>query len=548
MILSHFFSKADQSVSLRKQIVTLFILLSGALALFGAVLLTSQKYADGDEAVVGIMAKHILTKGERPLFFYGQVYGGGGAIEAYLTTIPFAIFGVSTIALKSVALCFWLVTIALCYLFCLRYYNYLTAIFSSIVLITATALIEWHLKMRGGYAATPMFFMIILMCFSHLVDKGYQRGWQFLLLGLFCGAAYYNLELIFPFLFTLLLFSLFWRQLFWKWKPALLTAAGFVIGASPLFLYNFTHNFINFRYVFGRGAAPDGSSNFLSNLYHLITVYLPRFFVGSNIGDYIDNPPILAYLEYAIYFALFIYLGTKIWPQAIKLAGSFLSSASVKRNGSAADIETLLVAYLIICPIIFSVSGNIGNAETGLRYLLPLYPALAMVAARAVHRLWMEQNRIFNVAGSVILIALVVCGSINHLAYIGKSWVYDDVFIEGQGVVHRQTSGESISKMIDFLNKRQISRVWSTYFVQWRLLFESNEKIVASSYRLMPGADTLRYPLYDSIVWEQGGPQAIILHYEDTQYEDAQLVLLEQSMIKGYEREIIGEYVILIPK
>ena len=124
MIFSRLFVEAGQPVSRRKEIVTLFFLLSVALVLFGAVLLTSQKYADGDEAVVGIMARHILTKGERPVFFYGQPYGGGAAIEAYLATIPFAIFGPSSIALKSVALCFWLVTIALCYLFCLRRFNY----------------------------------------------------------------------------------------------------------------------------------------------------------------------------------------------------------------------------------------------------------------------------------------------------------------------------------------------------------------------------------------------------------------------------------------
>jgi hypothetical protein len=536
MIFSRFFSKANRPVSLRKQIVTLFILLSGALVLFGAVLLTLQKYADGDEAVVGIMAKHILTKGERPLFFYGQVYGGGGAIEAYLATIPFAIFGTSSIALKSVALCFWLVTIALCYLFCLRYYNYVTAIFSSIILIMATALIEWHLKMRGGYAAIPMFFMIILMCFSYLVDKGSQGGRQFLLFGLFCGAAYYNLEIILPFLFTLLLFSLFWRHIFWKWKPALLTVAGFIIGASPLLLFNLTHEFINFRYVFGQGAGHDGQ-NLFSHLYTLIIIYLPRFFVGRNVDEYISNPPTMAYLEYAIYLVLFVCLSIKIWPQVIKLAVSLLSPAGVKRNDSPADIETLLVVYLIIYLIIFSVSGSIGS---GPRYLLPLYPALAIVAARGVNWLCMDQNRMFNVAGIILLIALVVFGSINHLACIGKGWVNDDVFIQGQGLVHRQTSGETISKIIDFLNKRQVSRVWCTYFVQWRLLFESNEEIVASSYKLMPGADTLRYPLYDAIVWEHGGPQAIILHHEDTQ--------LEQSMINGYEREVIGEYVVLIPK
>jgi hypothetical protein len=539
MKLSRFFAKANQPVSPGKQTATLLILLSGALILFGAVLLTSQKYEDGDEAVVGVMARHILTKGERPLFFYGQVYGGGGAIEAYLATIPFTLFGTSPVALKSVALCIWLVTITLCYLFCLRRFNYVTALFSSILLITATALIEWHLKMRGGYAAIPMFFMVILMCFSHLVDQGAQGGWPFLLLGLFCGAAYYNLEIIFPFLLTVLLFSLLWRHIFWKWKPALLTAAGFMISASPLLLFNLTHDFVNLRYVLGQGAG-SGGQNLFSNLYTLLFIYLPGFFVGRNVDDYVSNPPILAYLEYVLYLTLFICLSIKLWPHARKLAGTFLASAGASRDDLPADIETLLAAYLVIYLTLVSVSGNIGLSP---RYLLPLYPALAILAARGVHWLWMDQNRLLNVTGILLSIALVVFGSINHLAYIGQSRVNDDVLIRGQGLVNRESSGETISKMIEFLNRRQISRVWCTYFVQWRLLFESNEAIVASSDNLIPGADTLRYPLYDAIVWEHGGPQAVILHHED-----AQLASLEQSMTPGYEREMIGDYVVLIPK
>src|SRR5262245_17158176 len=99
-------------MSPRRQLTTLVVLLCVALLLLGSVLLTSQRYEDGDEGVVGIMARHVLTKGEHPLFFYGQLYGGGGAIEAYLAAPVLAAFGSSPVALKSVALCFWLATIA----------------------------------------------------------------------------------------------------------------------------------------------------------------------------------------------------------------------------------------------------------------------------------------------------------------------------------------------------------------------------------------------------------------------------------------------------
>ncbi len=53
---------------------------------------------DGDEAVFGIQAEHIL-RGEHPVYFYGQVYMG--SLEAYLVAILFAIFGSSVWVLRS---------------------------------------------------------------------------------------------------------------------------------------------------------------------------------------------------------------------------------------------------------------------------------------------------------------------------------------------------------------------------------------------------------------------------------------------------------------
>ena len=47
---------------------------------------------NGDEALVGIQAQHIL-RGERPTYFYGQVYMG--SLEAYLIALLFALFGSS---------------------------------------------------------------------------------------------------------------------------------------------------------------------------------------------------------------------------------------------------------------------------------------------------------------------------------------------------------------------------------------------------------------------------------------------------------------------
>ncbi len=56
---------------------------------------------DADEAIVGLMARHIL-EGEFPMFYWGQLYGGPH--EPLLTAGFFQLLGPSTLVLKVVAL------------------------------------------------------------------------------------------------------------------------------------------------------------------------------------------------------------------------------------------------------------------------------------------------------------------------------------------------------------------------------------------------------------------------------------------------------------
>jgi hypothetical protein len=72
---------------------------------------------DGDEALLGIQAEHIL-QGARPIYFYGIPYFG--SLEAYLVALLFAVFGPSVAALRAetiaislalVAATWWLATL-----------------------------------------------------------------------------------------------------------------------------------------------------------------------------------------------------------------------------------------------------------------------------------------------------------------------------------------------------------------------------------------------------------------------------------------------------
>ncbi|HKS71195.1 MAG TPA: hypothetical protein VJQ45_12285, partial [Ktedonobacterales bacterium] len=78
------------------------LLLLALAAIYRLVLLARGWPAlDSDEAVIGLMARHILH-GERPTFFWGQNYMG--PFEAYFAALLFALFGSSTFVLGLSAL------------------------------------------------------------------------------------------------------------------------------------------------------------------------------------------------------------------------------------------------------------------------------------------------------------------------------------------------------------------------------------------------------------------------------------------------------------
>jgi hypothetical protein len=73
----------------------LFLVVLGRSAIF---VLFPESYFDADQAIVGLMAKHLAGLRAFPVFLYGQTYMLG--VEAWLAAPLFALFGVSATVLK----------------------------------------------------------------------------------------------------------------------------------------------------------------------------------------------------------------------------------------------------------------------------------------------------------------------------------------------------------------------------------------------------------------------------------------------------------------
>jgi hypothetical protein len=142
-----------------RRVLTFAVIALSAVAARLPFLLRADRFFDADEAVEGLMARHI---GDHPLFLWGQRYKG--TPEVFLTSAAFHIAGSSVVALKAVTLaCF---VVFLCVNFRL-----LDRVFSRRVAWTATAffivgppsLVLWTLSGSAEMVMTFLAGAILLL-------------------------------------------------------------------------------------------------------------------------------------------------------------------------------------------------------------------------------------------------------------------------------------------------------------------------------------------------------------------------------------------------
>ena len=168
---------------MRRHALFVGILVLIAAARF-AILLTSQTHVHRDEAIIGLMGKHILEGRYFPLYMYGQPYNAGAAWEAYLAAIAFALFGVSGIALKGCIVVLSLVGLFLFYQMCLALYDQRTAVLATLVFAITPSLLKWHFQVRG-YSWYFLSIPVLTLLFLSIESTPNRRWSRFFYLALF---------------------------------------------------------------------------------------------------------------------------------------------------------------------------------------------------------------------------------------------------------------------------------------------------------------------------------------------------------------------------
>jgi len=160
----------------------IFLLLLLGMALRATFLLFPQSAIDSDNALYGLMAKHI-TEGEFPLFTYGQHYMG--ALESYVAALFFLLFGVSGHALKLSPYLFSILFLAAVYLLGTELYGRRPALWALACAAAAPpTLLVWSSAPRGGYSETLFFGTALLWLALRIIRREGGSPWEWAALGM----------------------------------------------------------------------------------------------------------------------------------------------------------------------------------------------------------------------------------------------------------------------------------------------------------------------------------------------------------------------------
>jgi len=469
------------SKALREAYVIPFLLI-GILTLAVLIRLYLLEYPlgslDSDEAIEGLMAKHILTQQERPILYYYLPYMGG--LKAHLAALVFYFFGVSAAGLKGVSAFFFLVFVFLMFIFARKLTDPQTALLTTLILTISPAFLALRSIYAGAAYMEVLAFgtalLVILVKILYPVEfqaEGLSKDSKvpdplrwYSLAGFLAGVGFWTNPLIIYYLLTFLFFWFLKDKLFIFRRSFVVFLLFFVIGVFPLLIWNLEHQWGTYAFFAGEEKTPMDSQllQFPANLHNLLTQAFPilvgthRQYDGVNlVGD-------LSYVVLGVYLLSFVYaLG-----RYDRSLSSLLRLSLPPRPGLEIPIVLTFVIVLLFC---VSKFGTLAQVP---RYLLPLYSALPLFLALLLLRIKKSSTVLF-----VLLLSSVLGAN-----FLGILSIHENSRLKAR----------AFQTFLHILQDRHIRYVSTDYWIAYRITFASNEEIICSP-NLGPTPED-KYPAY----------------------------------------------------
>lgn len=425
---------------------------------------------DGDNAVVALMAKHIL-EGRHYAFFWGQSYMG--SLEAYSIATAARAFGLNDLVLRGVPLAYALLYMASFHALGRRLGGEALGRVSLVLAALCPPLLAaWSSAPRGGYAEMLFLGQLALLLALSIVQEKREDRKQVLLvaLGFVAGLAFWTNLVSLGFLLTAatILFCCD-RRLFVR-PAAVLGVAAFVLGSLPLWLHNLRHGFDTFTLLTSSrsGASP------LAAARSLLVAHGPKILgIRDLVGEQaILLPPLGWLIGGVIVFGLG-------WEIAARVRDLWRFLRGLREEPG---LEVCIVLLTIVLALYLPSRYATWNTQ---RYLLPLYSALIPLLAAS----WLRCRERFPAAAGLVALAAFV------------------VLARGAWTAHQEFSGPmrapgSLPEVVQFLETRGIRHGYADHSEALVNTYRSGERVILVDWAIG------RYPVREIADWR---PNALLV-------------------------------------
>ena len=500
------------------------------LALKAALLLSGRLTFGSDEAILALMARHIL-RGARPIFYYGQSYMG--ALDAYLIALSFLLFGQTVLAVRLVQVTLYAGVLITTYLLAHRLSgDRLASTLSALFIALPPVFFSLYTTSTlGDYVEILLLNnLLFLIGWDILEGRKSAAGW-WLVAGLLGGLGWWSLPLIVVSLAPLTVRGVLTFRRRMPWGKVGLLVLGFLVGASPWLgavLSGGGGEVVGFllRGPADPGLAGDALAALGARLASLVLFNLPALFG-------LRPPWAVTWIALPVGLLLVPFYFLVVWQAARQATSGDVPAFRRAALGTLLMGGGLLLAIFVLSPFGVDPSG---------RYLLPLYPLLALFAGDWLGRAWRGSRSRLN---RLVLAGLVaLCLGYNLWGNIHAAADPYGLTTQFNPITHIPNDHDD--DLIAFLDSIGVDRGYANYWVAYRLAFLTGERIILVPrlpYKLdmsySPADD--RYPPYDEAV-----RQAERIVYVTSNHPDLDSRLGQRFERLGitYRRRSIGPYTV----
>jgi len=439
---------------------------------------------NSDEAVVGLMARHIL-QGERPVFFYGQAYMG--SLDALLVAIGFYLFGEQVWVIRLVQSLIFLGVMITTYSLGIKVFGSqkTAALAVAFLAVPSVNVILYTTASLGGYGEALLIGNLVLLEGLRIADKLSEQKDRFLtadwlVLGFLIGLGFWAFGLTLVYSIPTVIFLIYSIQkarqgfqvtpetssvsdeyesrISWKLVITWLLSfcGGLIIGLLPVWNYaleNGLHRLIlELKGDAIRGI--EGLPWLLQSLQHLLNLII----FGSTVVFGLRPPWDITWLGLPLLPFILIF-----W---LFVIGDILRNL-VTGNKKRKKVGLLLgVIFTLLCGFIFTPFG----ADPSGRYFLPLTVPLSLFAADFIVSL--ERKFGVKVYGMAAVLVIFNFWGIMQSALRNPPGITTQ-FYEPARIDHRYDQ-----ELIDFLREKGEKRGYSNYWVSYPIAFQSQEELI----------------------------------------------------------------------